>query len=67
MRKVVEAKHEKVLALLRENRDQLDALAQALLEHETLDQADAYAAAGIEPAPSADEGRLSRPPPRSQA
>ena len=33
---------------LREHRDQLEALAQALLERETLDEADAYRAAGIE-------------------
>jgi cell division protease FtsH len=32
---------------LAEHRDQLDHLAQALLERETLDEADAYAAAGI--------------------
>ncbi|MBV8258106.1 MAG: hypothetical protein JO073_09860, partial [Actinobacteria bacterium] len=37
-----------VLALLRQNRDKLDSLAHALLEHETLDQPDAYAAAGID-------------------
>ena len=30
------------------NRDKLESLAQALLEQETLDQDDAYAAAGIE-------------------
>ena len=30
----------------------LDSLAQALLEHETLDQADAYAAAGMTPEPA---------------
>ena len=47
-----------VVALLEENRDKLDALAGALLEHETLDQDDAYAAAGVtrvdtsEPAPA---------------
>ena len=33
--------------LLRENRGKLDSLAQALLEHETLDEDDAYAAAGV--------------------
>ena len=38
------------LALLRENRDKLDALAEALLEHETLDEDDAYRAAGLEAA-----------------
>ncbi len=59
VRKIVAAARMEVLDLLRENREKLDSLAQALLEHETLDQPDAYAAAGIEPAPSADEGRLS--------
>ena len=36
-----------VVALLREHRGKLDALAEALLEHETLDEDDAYAAAGV--------------------
>src|SRR5437588_1221529 len=48
---VAEARVE-VLALLRENRDKLDSLAEALLEHETLDQPDAYKAAGIELMPA---------------
>jgi cell division protease FtsH len=39
---------------LAEHRDQLDHLAQALLERETLDEADAYAVAGI-PQPSAPQ------------
>jgi cell division protease FtsH len=34
---------------LQQNRDRLDHLAQALLEHETLDEDDAYAAAGVVP------------------
>jgi cell division protease FtsH len=38
--------------LLEDNRDKLDALAHALLEHETLDEEDAYAAAGVERAAS---------------
>ena len=45
---VNEARDE-VLPLLRDHRPQLDSLAEALLEHETLDQTDAYAAAGMEP------------------
>ncbi len=48
VRRVVDAAHHDVLALLRENRDKLDSLAHALLEHETLDEEDAYAAAGVE-------------------
>jgi cell division protease FtsH len=49
VRRMVDAAHEEVVALLRENRGKLDALANALLEHETLDGIDAYNAAGIEP------------------
>ena len=59
VRKIVAAARVEVLDLLRANREKLDSLAQALLDHETLDQPDAYAAAGIEPAPVADEGSLS--------
>ena len=39
---------------LAEHRDQLDHLAQALLERETLEEADAYAAAGIPRQPTAE-------------
>ena len=37
--------------MLSDNRHKLDSLANALLEHETLDEADAYAAAGVERVP----------------
>jgi cell division protease FtsH len=47
VRRIVEESHAEVLTLLRENREKLDALASALLEHETLDEDDAYAAAGV--------------------
>jgi cell division protease FtsH len=43
----VEDELEHVRELLTENRERLDALAEALLERETLDELDAYAAAGI--------------------
>ena len=58
VRRVVEESHEQVLALLRENRPKLDSLAQALLEHETLDEDDAYAAAGVPRAASAGADAL---------
>jgi cell division protease FtsH len=45
--RIVEGAHREVLALLREHRGQLDDLVAELLHHETLDMADAYAAAGI--------------------
>jgi cell division protease FtsH len=47
VRRIVAEAHEQVVELLRENRSRLDALAQALLEHETLDEDDAYTAAGL--------------------
>jgi cell division protease FtsH len=47
VRRIVGEAHDEVLALLKEHRAKLDSLAQALLEHETLDQDEAYAAAGI--------------------
>ena len=48
VRRIVSEAHEEVLTLLRENRHRLDSLAQALLEHETLDEDDAYSVAGVE-------------------
>ena len=48
VRRIVDEAYEDVLALLREHRSKLDELALALLERETLDGPDAYAAAGIE-------------------
>jgi cell division protease FtsH len=47
VRRIVEESHQQVVALLRQNRSKLDSLADALLEHETLDEEDAYAAAGV--------------------
>ncbi len=48
VRRIVDEEREATRALLSANRDKLDALAQALLEKETLDEHEAYAAAGIE-------------------
>jgi cell division protease FtsH len=47
VRRIVEAAHAEASELLGSERDRLDALAQALIEHETLDEVDAYGAAGI--------------------
>jgi cell division protease FtsH len=47
--RIVEAARQEALALLTCERERLDRLAAALLEHETLDQAAAYRAAGLEP------------------
>jgi cell division protease FtsH len=47
VRRTVEAAYEEVMALLAAERSRLDALAEALLENETLDQIDAYRIAGL--------------------
>jgi cell division protease FtsH len=47
VRRVIDDSHQQVTALLRQHRDKLDSLAAALLEQETLDEAAAYAAAGV--------------------
>ena len=47
VRRLVDECHEAVTTLLTEHRDQLDSLTHALLESETLDAADAYAAASV--------------------
>jgi cell division protease FtsH len=48
VRRIVDEAYAEVVALLREERGRLDALAEALLAEETLDQDDAYAAASVE-------------------
>jgi cell division protease FtsH len=47
VRRIVDESHEEVISLLQQNRGKLDSLASALLEQETLDEEDAYAAAGV--------------------
>jgi cell division protease FtsH len=56
VRRIVDEAHDEVVTLLQQNRDKLDSLAAALLEHETLDEEDAYEAAGVArtSTPSAD-------------
>jgi cell division protease FtsH len=47
VRRTVETAYDEVVALLASERQRLDALADALLEYETLDQIDAYRIAGL--------------------
>jgi cell division protease FtsH len=47
VRRTIETAYDEVVALLAAERPRLDALADALLEHETLDQIDAYRIAGL--------------------
>ena len=49
VRHLIAQAHEDVTALMAAHRDKLDSLAVALLTHETLEQDEAYAAAGIAP------------------
>jgi cell division protease FtsH len=48
VRRIVDECYQRAVTTLRENRHRLDSLSAALLEHETLDEADAYAAAGFD-------------------
>ena len=47
-RRIIDECYSRALEKLRENRARLDRVAQALLEHETLDELDAYRVAGLE-------------------
>jgi cell division protease FtsH len=47
VRRIVDECHEQAIATLVAHREQLDRLAQALIAHETLDEDEAYAAAGV--------------------
>ncbi len=55
VRRIVDECYEKAVGRLRENRDRLESLTKALLEQETLDEADAYRAAGFEPRARANQ------------
>ncbi|MGQ4334058.1 ATP-dependent zinc metalloprotease FtsH [Streptomyces hayashii] len=56
MRRIVDDCYEEACRKLRDHRGQLDALALALLEHETLEEADAYRIAGVTRQTRTDEG-----------
>ncbi len=47
VRQIVDNELDQVRQLLGDNRERLDSLVEALMQHETLDELDAYAAAGI--------------------
>ena len=55
VQRIVAEEHAHTTALLTENRSKLDSLAEALLVAETLDEAEAYAAAGVERIPAQPE------------
>jgi cell division protease FtsH len=47
VRRVVEECYARAVTLLREHRNRLDSIVERLLEHETLDEPEIYAAAGL--------------------
>jgi cell division protease FtsH len=47
VRRIIDECYSTAMELLSKNRQRLDVLASALLEHETLDEVDAYRAAGF--------------------
>jgi cell division protease FtsH len=55
-RRIVDECYDEALTMLRDNRDKLESLATTLLEHETLDEEAAYAAAGVARTTTALEG-----------
>jgi cell division protease FtsH len=63
VRRIVEGCYDRARRALSANRERLESLTRALLEHETLDQDDAYRAAGWEPGSAPGD---SVPDPRSE-
>ena len=59
VQRIMDESHEEALRLLRAHRRELDALAKALLEHETLDEADILATTGLSRAPALEPPELS--------
>jgi cell division protease FtsH len=55
VRRIIDTAHEEAIETLSEHRANLDSLVAALLEHETLDQVEAYEAAGLPQATDAVE------------
>jgi len=63
VRRIVDEALAEVKRLLTDERDKLEALTRALLREETLDEVDAYAAAGVTRAPARDTPPLPPPAP----
>ena len=59
--KIIEESHEEAKRLLSEHRKQLDALAETLMERETLDEQEILDATGLPPAPALETGKLPVP------
>ena len=59
--KIIDESHEEAKRLLSEHRKQLDALAEALVERETLDEQEILNATGLPRAPALETGKLPVP------
>ena len=62
VQRIMDESHEEARRLLRAHRRELDALAEALLEHETLDEADILAVTGLTQAPPLEPAEASTTP-----
>ncbi len=56
--KIISESHEQAKALLKTHRKQLDALVEALLARETLDEQEILDVTGLAPAPALESGRI---------
>jgi len=59
VRTIIGESHQQALRLLTAHRRELDALVEALLAHETLNEQEVLAATGLPPAPALESGRIS--------
>jgi cell division protease FtsH len=56
--RIIDESHEEARRLLSEHRDELDALARALLEHESLDEGEILEVTGLPPAPPLENTKI---------
>ena len=56
--RIINESYEQALSLLRKHREQMDALVQALLERETLNEKEILEVTGLPPAPELESGRV---------
>src|SRR4051812_40818951 len=67
IRRIIRESHEEAQRLLAEHRRELDALAQALLERETLDEEEILEVTGLAPAPPLENTKVPVPDADSRA
>jgi cell division protease FtsH len=65
--RIIDESHDQAKTLLGKHRKQLDALAQALLARETLDEQEILAVTGLPPAPALEGGRVAAVPSPEEA